>query len=106
MKARLIIGGAVLSLFAATFTAQAQRTPVINGREHNQAARINQGVRSGELTRSETHNLRSRERSIRSEKRFTKATGTMTPAERARLRGRENRVSNSIYRKKHNGRAY
>ena len=105
MKVKMMLSGALLML-AASFSASAQRTPVINSREHHQGARINQGVRSGELTPGEASRLRARERSIRNEKRFAKATGTMTPAERSRLRNRENRTSNAIYNKKHNGRVY
>lgn len=105
MKLKLVIGSALV-LFAATLTAEAQPTPVINHREHNQVRRINQGVRSGELTPSESAHLRARERSIRADKRIAKQTGTLSPGKRARLRHREARLSRAIYRKKHNRRVY
>ena len=55
-----IFGGLLVAALALTSIAEAQtRTPVINRREHRQAARINQGVRSGELTRGETRHLRN-----------------------------------------------
>jgi len=105
MKLKLIMGSALLML-AATLTAQAQRTPVINQRQHNQVNRINQGVRSGELTHSEASHLRSREQNIRTDKRMARADGDMNRGERANLRHRENRLNRSIYNKKHNGRRY
>jgi hypothetical protein len=98
-----IFGGLLIAALAVTSVANAQ-TPVINHRQHNQERRINQGVRSGELTRREAHNLRHDERRIRNEKRFAMATGRMTPRERTHIRHQENRLSHKIYRDKHNGR--
>jgi hypothetical protein len=100
-----ILGGVLVAMLTVTSVANAQtKTPVINRREHKQERRINQGVRSGELTHSEAHNLRTRERKIRNDKRMAKADGHVTPAERKHLRGEENRTSRAIYRKKHNAR--
>ncbi len=102
MKINVVIAGLFLAGMAITSVAKAQRTPVISQREHHQVSRINQGVSSGALTRSEDAHLRAREQNIRADKRMAKATGTMTPARRANLRARENRLSRSIYRDKHN----
>lgn len=100
-----ILGGALVALLAVTSIANAQtKTPVINHKEHHQARRINQGVRSGELTRSEAHHLRTREQKIRNDKRMAKADGHVTRAERKHLRKEQNHVSRAIYRKKHNDR--
>ncbi len=100
-----ILGGALVALLAVTSIANAQtRTPVINHREHRQERRINQGVRSGELTKTEAHHLRADERNIRSDKRMAKADGHVTGAERRQLRRDENHTSRAIYRKKHNDR--
>jgi hypothetical protein len=102
---KIIFGGFLMAGIAITSIASAQtRTPVVNHREHRQAARINQGVRSGELTRSETHHLRNDEKHIRNQKMAYKSTGHVTAAERARLRREESRTSRAIYRKKHNRR--
>lgn len=98
-----IFGGLLMAALAVTTIAQAQtHTPVINHRQNNQERRINQGVRSGELTHREARNLRTKERNIRAEKRTAMAEGRMTPRERAHIRHQENRVSRKIYRKKHN----
>lgn len=84
---------------------QAQtRTPVINHREQRQNERINQGIRSGELTRNETHHLRNDERQIRNQKLRDKSSGHVTYAERRQLRHEENKASRAIYRDKHNDR--
>ncbi|MBS1523827.1 MAG: hypothetical protein JST50_22685 [Bacteroidetes bacterium] len=92
-------------MLAITSIANAQtKTPVINHREHRQERRINQGVRSGELTKSEAHHLRARENKIRNDKRMAKADGHVTRGERRHLRKEENRTSRTIYRKKHNDR--
>jgi hypothetical protein len=104
MKIR-IFGGVLVAALAITSIANAQtRTPVINHREHRQERRINQGVRSGELTRSEARHLRNDERKIRADKRMAKADGRVTPAERRHIRHEQNHVSREIYRKKHNDR--
>jgi len=100
-----IFGGVLVAALAITSIANAQtRTPVVNHREHRQERRINQGVRSGELTRTEAHHLRGDERRIREDKRMAKADGHVTRGERKQLRREENRTSRAIYRKKHNDR--
>src|ERR1700754_3303179 len=100
-----ILGGALVAMLAITSVASAQtRTPVINHREHRQERRINQGVRSGELTRNEARHLRNDERRISHEKYMAKANGRMTMGERRHLRHEENRTSRAIRRDKHNDR--
>jgi hypothetical protein len=100
-----ILGGLLIAALAFTSIAEAQtRTPVINHRQHNQNRRINQGVRSGELTRNEAHHLRRDERHIAMDKRIAKANGHVSRAERQHLRREQNRTSRAIYRDKHNGR--
>lgn len=106
MKMKTVVAGIFVAALATASVAEAQTTPVINHRQHNQVRRINQGVRSGELTHSEAHRLRTRERNIRTDKQIAKASGNMTPRERASLRRRESRLSRSVYRKKHNYRSY
>ena len=101
-----------LSLFAAaalavsTSIGMCQTSATILQRKENQQHRVAQGVRSGQLTRHETRNLERREASInREERRMRRAdNGHLTRADRAALNRRQNRVSNSIYRDKHNAR--
>ena len=100
-----IFGGLMVAMLVFTTIANAQtRTPVINHREYRQDHRINQGVRSGELTRNEAHNLRNDERRIAAEKHIAKADGKVTRNERRDIRRDENRTNRAIYRDKHNDR--
>lgn len=98
-----IFGGLLIAALAFTSIAEAQtHTPVITQRQQNQRHRINQGVRSGELTRNEARHLRSDERAISRDKRMAKANGRVTRSERRHLRRDENRTSRAIRRDKHN----
>jgi uncharacterized membrane protein YebE (DUF533 family) len=100
-----IFGGLLVAALAITSIANAQdRTPVISARQHNQERRINQGVRSGQLTRNETRHVRNDERRIRAEKRIARADGHVSHNERRAIRHDQNRTSRVIYRDKHNNR--
>jgi len=69
-----------------------------------QRHRIRQGVRSGELTRTETRNLALQQRHIRRDMRRAYADGVITPRERREIRMEKRFNSRAIYRKKHNRR--
>jgi CRISPR/Cas system-associated endoribonuclease Cas2 len=91
-----------LALAALPFVAVAgTRDPGVNHRQHHQGHRIQQGAKSGELTRGETHRLRTEQRHIRHEERAYKADGHLTRAERADLHRDQNHASRDIYRQKH-----
>ena len=77
-------------------------TPVINRRLDEQRERINQGIRSGELTRREADRLESQEARIRTNLRYDRLDGHVGPCERAQLERELNRTSRNIYRDKHN----
>ena len=92
----------MLIVLALVATAPAfASTPRLNAREHNQMARIHQGVQSGELTRPEARHLRAGEARLNYNEARAKADGVVTPAERARLHNEANRESARIYRQKH-----
>jgi len=78
----------------------------VDQREANQQARIAQGIRSGQLTPGETARLENKEAGIHQEIKQERAAngGHLTPAERAQVNRQQNRVSNQIYRAKHNDR--
>jgi hypothetical protein len=95
----------VSAVVLCSFTAFAQdntSTPNVDRREARQQKRINQGVKSGELSPRETRNLERREAKIRRDEAKAKSDGKVTPAERRKLNREENRASRTIYRKKHN----
>jgi hypothetical protein len=97
-----LVATAILALSSTIGMAQTSAT--INQRKDYQQDRIAQGIRSGELTAGETRNLESREASVNREEYFMRRAddGHLTAGDRAALTCRQNRVSGSIYRDKHN----
>ncbi len=81
--------------------AAGTRDPGVNQRQHNQQQRIQQGVKSGELTRGEARGLQAEQRHIRREEARYKSDGTLTRAERADLQHDLNRSSRHLYNQKH-----
>lgn len=79
----------------------ATKDPLVNQRQRNQAHRINQGVRSGELTRDERATLGAEQRAIRQEERQYKSDGMLTRDERRDLHQDMNAASRHIYEEKH-----
>lgn len=73
-------------------------------RSCNQQARINQGVRSGELNRFEAHRLQAQHNRIdRQIARDRLDGGGMTAAERAHHQNQQDRLSHRIAAQKHDG---
>ncbi len=79
-------------------------TPRADRREAFQRARIQQGVRSGELTPGEAARLRAGQRHIHRMERRAKSDGVVTMRERVRIQRAQNREHRAIRRLKHNGR--
>jgi hypothetical protein len=88
----------VMGFMAATAVAG---TPVLNARQHNERARIAQGVRSGELTRPETARLIAGQRHLQRMENRAKRDGEVSAAERARLAHAASVQSRRIYVQKH-----
>ena len=97
MKAYLLAG---LALVVASGPALAD-TPYVDKREHRQAHRIYDGIRSGELTYGESARLIRGQRRVRRLEWQFKSDGVVTPAERAILHRRLNVQSARIYKNKH-----
>jgi hypothetical protein len=99
----------IVSLFvAAAFVLGASVVSMagshgVNKREYQEQRRINQGIRSGELTRREAGRLEAGMAKIKTDERFARMDGTVTPRERARLQRELGRESRGIYRQKHDG---
>lgn len=96
---------AVASVMLATtptlYAEPGTHTPGATARQHNQTHRINQGVKSGELTHEEAQGLREDKREIRRQKRAAKADGTVTVQERKDLHKSLNESSQNTYKEKH-----
>jgi hypothetical protein len=73
-------------------------------RAANQQQRIGQGVQSGQLTAHETGNLENREASINHQAAADRSAngGHLTQQEHQQVNQRQNNVSKSIYKDKHN----
>ena len=73
----------------------------INRREYREQQRINQGIRSCELTRPEARRVQAGLARIRINERIFRADGYLSPQEHARLSRQLNHESRVIYRQKH-----
>jgi uncharacterized lipoprotein YajG len=80
------------------------RVNQVNRREERQQQRIANGIKNGTLNPKEAANLERREASLQNQeqKDMAKHNGHLTKAEQRQLNRRENRISKSIYRDKHN----
>jgi hypothetical protein len=76
----------------------------VGQRAGNQQQRVAQGVRSGQMTAGETHNVEGREASINNQVHTDRAAngGRLTGQERQQVNQRQNNVSRSINQDKHN----
>jgi hypothetical protein len=94
---------AAMALGLAALTALPAAAQV-NAREANQQHRIDQGVRSGELTPREAGHLERKQGRIQAHEARMRARngGYLTPRQRARLARQQRRASRHIFRAKHN----
>src|SRR3954469_22346133 len=88
-------------LMAASGAAHAQSMYDINRIQDYQQNRIEQGVRSGQITRSEEYRLEQGERAIDRAQRRAEADGHVSAGERARIDGMVQRENRDIYRQSH-----
>lgn len=86
---------ALSSVMLIAFSASAQTTD---------KKRVRQGVRSGELTRTEMSKLAHQQRDIKRDVREARADGEVTRCERREIRSDKKRQDATIYRLKHNNR--
>jgi Ni/Co efflux regulator RcnB len=101
MKRILLSLAALAAVSAAPLAAQAAPWQSINQRQANLEQRIDQGVRSGELTRAEAARLRGEFRSIaRLEASYRRSHG-LSMRERADLDARFDRLSRQVMAEKH-----
>jgi hypothetical protein len=100
----LALGLSVLSITALAGPAMAgHRGHEVNQRQERQMDRIQQGERSGELTKGEAHRMMKNERRINNFERTARADGKIGPGEFRKLERMQNRESNAIYKQKHDG---
>jgi ABC-type microcin C transport system permease subunit YejB len=96
------LSAVAVALAIAPAAAQAAPWQPINQRQANLEQRIDQGVRSGELTRNEARRLRSEFAALdRLEMRYRRSGGGLDARERADLDRRFDRLSAEIRLQKH-----
>ena len=88
---------------STTTTTTTTATPkyTINQRKQNQQQRIGEGVENGSLTAGEAAHIEKQETRLNKEEKVMKSDGTLSPAERAKLQGQQNKLSTEIYNQKH-----
>src|SRR5262245_22549172 len=91
----------IVALFLAVSIAPGH-AKTIKKREYNQANRINQGVKRGQLTPKETSRLLNEQTQVEMERRQAMADGKMSKGERQDIRHDQNRLGKDIHHKRHN----
>ena len=110
MKIKMAIAAAMFlcsagAMRAQTAPASTTKPNEVNARMENQRDRIKQGVKSGELTKSEQRNLNKDQKAIHEQVDHDRAMngGKLTKAEHKQVNREMNAESKKIYRDKHNG---
>ena len=93
----------VAALFATAFAAPvlAQTTGAEVQRDVNQQQRIEQGLKSGQLTTKEAGKLESGASKVEKMQSNAERNGSVSPREQARIQAAQNRESRAINRQKH-----
>jgi len=98
----------VAGMMAITITASAQQAAPrakteVGQRQQNQNARINNGVKNGELTKGQAHALHQEDRSIHNEIKADRQQngGKLTPVEKKEINQQQNQVNKQIHNEKH-----
>lgn len=104
LLAVLLLSLAVPTVASAAGPRERARRGKVNARQGKQERRIDQGKRSGEITRKEARHLdRQQKRIDRAESR-AKADGKVTRKEARKLDRMQNKANRDIKRAKHNNR--
>ncbi len=97
---RMLTGTLALGL-ALAVAAPGADAATINERQERQQDRIEQGLKSGELTQREAARLERQEAKIAAEEKAFRSDGKLSKRERAKLQRDLNKTSRRIYRQKH-----
>jgi hypothetical protein len=99
-----ITAAAVIGLMlAGPVAAQTRQKPEVRVARQKtlMAARIRQGVRSGQLTRDEVAEIRQHLQNFRAEAQRLRASGTLTKEDRQALRRQWRQISRLVYLRRH-----
>lgn len=100
---KVLLVGAFLT-FCVCYSSLAQesnpRAAKASARQAAQHTRINQGIKSGELTKKEAKVLKVQQRDINRTKKRAKADGQVTREEKRKINRKQNRANRNIKRQK------
>lgn len=103
MKKTILAAAAIFAASAAPSFAQSYDDPGNSDtRQENQVQRIQQGVRTGELTDGETRNLVRQQNRIDQYQDRAVSDGYLSRSEQNKLDRMQDRASNRIHNKKNN----
>jgi hypothetical protein len=101
-KFKISIAALVIAALPALAFAQAtSATPGIDKRQAEQQKRIDQGVKSGELTRREAARLEKGQAKVQRMEDKAKSDGVVTAKERKQITREQDKQSKRIAREKH-----
>jgi uncharacterized membrane protein YebE (DUF533 family) len=103
MKSLILTLSTAAVIAASVGTLPAAAYDQTDARQYNQQQRINQGVRSGQITGREYQQLQTEQARIAQLERQAKADGYVSSAERARLSAAQNNASRHIAQESHDG---
>jgi hypothetical protein len=100
----LAIGLCILSILALSGDCLAAgKSGVVNYRQQTQKSRIQQGVKSGELTKLEARRLAKEQRMVNRYEQKARSDGKISGREYVKLQTMQNHASQSIFKQKHDG---
>jgi hypothetical protein len=99
---KVVLGISAATVLMASALYAGTDDPRIQKREQNQEKRIDQGVKSGEVTPGEASRLEKEQAKIKQDEARMKSDGKLTKKERRKLKREQNKASKDIYRAKHN----
>ena len=102
-KRRVALFGAVVFGLGFAFNAQAQSAASETQRDVNQQSRIEQGLKSGELSTREASQLEQGEARIDRAEQRDMRNGSLSTSEKAQIQREQNGESRAIYHDDHNG---
>ena len=103
---KTLIGTALAVILCGAAPAMANHGPrdaSVNQRQHLVEQRIEQGLRSGELTRREYRRLQHEAHEIARLEHAFRADGRLSERERGELHARLDRLGREVYRENHDG---
>jgi hypothetical protein len=103
MKIAQLICAAAMIAATPAFADHPSRDGGIDERQYRLEQRVEQGRRSGEITRQEYRHLAQELRLIARDEHAFRADGFLSPRERQVLHARLDEVSRAVYRESHDG---